>query len=299
MRVIHYLALFGLGMLWSCSFFFIKIGVQEFPPITMMAVRLLLTSLISVPLFHTLGRIPSYWRQYWRASLVLGVLNLTIPWALLFWGEQFIDSSLAAILVATSTLWTAAFNHFWPNGERLSARRFGGVLLGFVGVLVLINPASLSLHSMSSVGAVAVLGTAMSYSVAAIYSRRAFAGVPVELPALGQSLGATVVSLPALLAMPPLEQISPGGWGAILFLTVGSTIVAYHIYFYLIEQVGAVRTMLMAYLLPVGGLFWGVALLGERPEPATIAGLLLVLASIGLVAGAPVAWPRFTVPLRR
>jgi drug/metabolite transporter (DMT)-like permease len=233
---------------------------------------------------------PFPWRRLWLPSLRLGILNAIIPFLAISWGETYISSGDAAILNATTPLWTAGL--FWsvrrgPADETLCLRRAAGLGLGFAGVAVLVSsgaPAPPVSTSAAWLGHGAVLLAAASYAVASLYARRAFAGLPPIYPTLGQDVAAALVLLPLTFLTPPPLPLSAAALGALLVLGLGGTALADLIYFGLIARVGATRTVIVRYLLPGMALIYGALLLQEPIRPLAVAGLALVLAGVAVTS---------------
>jgi drug/metabolite transporter (DMT)-like permease len=282
MRAREYGVLFGLAFIWGASFLFIKVGVEEVSPATVVAGRLAF-SVITLGLIVAFNReLIQGWRRYWRLGVLVSLVNIVAPYLLISWGETRITSGTASILNATTPLFTVLLAHIWigDGHEALSVRRISGILIGFVGVGVLIGPSVLLLtgsHAGDVWGEVAVLVAAAAYGVGGLLSRR-FAGSAQLVGPVCTQVPALVVSLVvASFWDPPTHLPSLQVIGAIAALGALGTAVAYLLYFWLIYHVGATRTSLVTYLLPCTALIWGVLLLGEYVSWKALAGLVLVL----------------------
>ncbi len=290
MRVREYGVLFALALIWGASFLFIKVAVREMPPATLVVTRLGLSVLTLTAIVIARPALFAGWRRYWRLGLFIGAINNTLPFLLISWGEVHIASGVASILNATTPLFTVLLAHWWPGSgrETLSVRRVGGVLLGFLGVGVLVGPSALSFSGggmARAAGEVAVLIAAAAYGVGALLSRRYAGAAPLVAP-LTMQAGAFLIALPAaLLWSPPTHLPSLTALGAVAMLGVVGTALAYLLYFWLIQHVGATRTALVTYLLPGTALIWGAVLLGEPVSWNAIAGLVLVLLGTMLTNG--------------
>jgi drug/metabolite transporter (DMT)-like permease len=276
-----------LGALWGASFLFIKIGVAEMPPETLVALRLVVAALILLVVLYARGqRLPTRPRV-WLDLTFLGTLGLVLPYLLITWGELSIPSGMAAILNGTTPLFSVLLTYVWTREERLSGLRLLGVGVGFVGVIVAVGIRNLDLTRTDTQAQLAVLGAALCYGIAGIYARRAFRGMPALVPATGQLLtGALVITPIALLRhgipspLPSAEAI-----GAVLALAVLGTSFAYILLYWLMERIGATRTSMVTYLLPPFALVYGALYLREQITSEAILGLGLVIVGILLANG--------------
>lgn len=278
----EYGVLFALALIWGASFMFIKIGVEEVSPATVVAGRLT-ASVITLGIIVAFRRqLVTGWSKYWRLGIITGVFNIIIPFLLISWGETRIPSGTASILNATTPLFIVLFANWWigPARETLTVRRVASVLVGFVGVAVTIGPSALNLagHSATGlIGELAVLVAAASYGIGGLLSRRFTGSAPLVGP-LSTQVPALILSLfVALMWNPPTHLPSLKVIGAIAILGALGTGVAYLLYFWLIYHVGPTRTSLVTYLLPCTALFWGALALHEPITWNAIAGLALVL----------------------
>ncbi|MDQ3328197.1 MAG: DMT family transporter [Chloroflexota bacterium] len=292
--------LFGLAAMWGASFLFIKVAVLEISPLMLVSIRLVLASGTMLLVQRALAlRRPAPpappVRQMWRSYLYVSVVNAIIPYTLIAWGEERITSGTASILNASTPLFTAllaglAITHAGVL-DKLTPRRAIGLLVGFAGVTVLIvgSGADVDLPTGRSalLGEVAVLVASLSYGIGGLYGRRAFEGMPPILPATWQSIFGAAVLLPFALVLTPLERVP--SWqaiGSVVALGVVGTAIALLVYYELLARVGATRTVMVTYLLPVMALFYGAVLLDEVVSVYALLGLALVLLGITVTARA-------------
>lgn len=281
-RVKEYAVLFGLALIWGASFLFIKIAVAAVSPATLVFGRLLCSVIVLGAVAAARPALFAGWRRFWRLSLAVAAINYVAPYLLISWGETRISSGMASILNATTPLFTVPLAAWWagPGHEPLTARRISGVVLGFIGVGVLVGPGVLLVTGngvASAIGEAAVLFAAAAYGVGALLSR-GYAGASKLVGPLGSQLAALLIMLPvAAVWNPPAHLPSLTALAAIGILGAVGTGIAYLLYFWLIEHVGATRTTLVTYLLPCTALIWGALLLRETIAWYTLAGLALVL----------------------
>lgn len=278
--------LFLLSLLWGGSFFFAAVAVRELPPLTVVALR---TGLASLTLIVILRLRHESWPITGRALpafLVMGLLNNLLPFSLLFWAQTAIPSGLAAILNATTPIFSIVVAHFLLADERMAANKAVGILFGFLGVAVLMGGGGLTGGGLATLGMLACLGAALSYGVAGVFGRRfkAMDLSPTQV-ALGQLVATTLMTLPlvALIDRPWVLPIPGSGViAAVLALAVISTALAYVIFFRLLASAGAVNTALVTLLVPASAILLGSLFLGEALAPRHYAGLGLIL--VGLIA---------------
>jgi drug/metabolite transporter (DMT)-like permease len=214
----------------------------------------------------------------------MAVTNAVIPWVAIGWGEERISSGLASILNSTTTLWTAVLIYWVMPSERPSFINYVGVVVGFAGVVVLVYP-ELSTHGMSGdvLGALAVVLASLSYAVNALYQRRKMRNVSVYEISLGQIALSVLFAIP--LAAPSLPDIHFRLESMVAVIALGAlgTGVAYLLYYYVMNTLGAVRAAGVTYLVPVTAVFWGAMVLHEDVSASVVAGMLVILAGILLV----------------
>lgn len=287
MRPRYLLVLLALAAVWGASFLFIKIGVAEMPPLTLVALRLLVgTSILLVVLYARGLRLPTQTRS-WVDLFVVGITGLVLPYWLITWGEQHIASNMASILNATVPLFSVLLTYVWTRDEQWNGLKLGGVVTGFVGVVIAVRIGSMSTTAASMQGEIAVLVAAFFYAVAGLYGRRAFRGMPALVPAAGQLLSGTIIVTPLAYywygipdPLPSMTAIS-----AVVALGVLGTSVAYIMLYWLMERIGATRTSMVTYLLPPFALVYGAIFLNEEITFNALLGLGLVIMGILLANG--------------
>ena len=273
-----------LAALWGASFMFIKVGVRELAPGTLICFRLALGTLTLLPVaLITVGA--SELRRHIAAAagplLLVGLLNSAAPITVLAWAEKRVDSGLAAVIQASAPLFTALLALRFSRGEVVTGSRLVGLLVGFGGVALLVGVQPRG----DVLSALAITFTAFCYAVAALYSARALADVPPLVTAVG-ALGAGTLALVPFAVVQPPDGIP--GWkvtGSLLALGILGTGVAYVLYYSLLAGAGASRSILITYLVPALALVYGAVLLGEPVTVAAVVGLALVLGGVALGTG--------------
>ncbi len=289
-----------LGLVWGSSFLWIKIAVAETGPFTLVTFRLFF-GLIGLGLIMLARRQKlAMSRRTLLAFAFMGVFNTAVPFVLITWGEQYIASSLAAILNATVPLFTIVLAHFWLTDEKITLPKLAGLLVGFVGIIVLVSrdlqPEVLqnALAGAGLWGQAAVLVASLSYGIAATFSRRHLRGQPPVLQA-----GMVLLIADALMwvVTPVVERPmnfpdTSLAWFGILWLGLLGSCLAYMLFFYLINAWGPTRASLVTYIFPVIGLILGIIFLHEPADWRLVVGALLIVGGIGVVNFKPKPKPQ-------
>jgi drug/metabolite transporter (DMT)-like permease len=277
-----------LAAVWGASYFFIKVAVDDIDPAPMMAFRTLVAGGILVGyVVWRLGRERAFGglRAAWRHCLVLGALNAAVPFWLIAWGEQYIDSGLAAVVQASVPIFNALLVLKFLPHERLNGTRLAGLGIGIVGVAVVtgINPGG---DWWTLAGTLAIVGSSLAYASAGVYGQRAVSGTPGPVLAAGSMLVGGLILLP--LALFQLPGNVPG-WKAtasLVALTVAGTALAQLVLFRMLALYGSARLSLVTYLMPGFALLYGALLLDEAITAAMLVGLALILGGVALASGA-------------
>jgi len=282
-----YAALGLLALIWGAAFLFIKLGVRDMSPATLVFSRTLLGA-------GTLGLVFAARRQTpfpagTRARLlpfaVLAILGSLVPWVAIAFGEQSISSALASILNATTPLWTAVFAYWVTPAERPSGLNYLGVAIGFLGTGILIAPDLIGQPlRASTIGTLAVLGAASSYAVSALVARRRLRGVsPLQVGFWQQALAAP---LALALALPTIgaTHLTVPSIAAMLFLGAGGSGIAFLLYYFMMNTLGATRATTVTFLVPVTAVFWGATLLREAITIPIVTGMAVILLGLYLTS---------------
>lgn len=287
-----WLLLVALSILWGGSFFFAKIAVAELPPLTVALGRVALAAASLALVARITGiALPGTVSQ-WLPFVPMGLLNNVLPFSLIFWGQTRIPSGLAAILNATTPLFTVLVAHLATADEKLNAGRVAGLLFGFAGVIVMIGPDALHALDRDVTAQLACLAAALSYAFAGVYGRR-FRGEPSLRVATGQLVASSVLLLPvvALVDQPwtvPLPSIRTAG--ALVALAVLSTALAYVIFFRILGRAGATGISLVTFLIPISAILLGTLILGEQLAVRQFVGMIAITLGLAAIDGRPLRW---------
>jgi drug/metabolite transporter (DMT)-like permease len=277
-------ALLVLSVIWGSSYLFIAFAAESLPPMTLVAIRLLIGAASLQILLRMRGvRLPREARTL-AALAFMGLFNNVIPFTLITWAEspgaQQISSGLAALLIGSAPIFTVIIANFALRDERFTFMRVTGVLIGFVGVLVLVSPTLDGSGGEQSLGgAVATLVASISYAVAITFSRRYLGHIkPIVIGAM-QMTFSTLFLIPAalLIEQPQLAAAPARAWYSLLWLGLLGSGIAYVLFFGLIQNIGATRTSIVTYISPGISLILGVVFNGESLHWTLLAGLVLII----------------------
>jgi drug/metabolite transporter (DMT)-like permease len=276
-----YLALAGLALIWGASFLLIKVAVKDMSPTVLLLIRSVSGLAALAVIVRVMGRplLGEGWRTRLGSFAIMAITNAIVPWVAIAWGEERISSGLASILNSTTTLWTAVLIFWAMPAERPTRVGYLGVVLGFAGVVILVLPDILA-HGMSGnfFGAMAVLVAALSYAANAIYQRRKMRSVSVFDVSLGQLAATVIFAIPLAAPSLPHVHVALKSMAAVIALGAGATGIAYLLYYYVMNSLGAVRAAGVTLLVPVTAVFWGVVLLHEGFSWTIVFGMAVILA---------------------
>jgi drug/metabolite transporter (DMT)-like permease len=280
-----WLALVTLSLLWGGSFFFVEVALAGLPALSVVWGRVALATVLLGMALRLMGVAPPK-PAVWPALLVMGLLNNAVPFTLFALAQGQITGSLAAILNATTPLFTVLVAHVATRDERLSRAKVAGLALGFGGVIVMMAGAEVAGDNLAKL---ACLGAAVSYALASVWGRRfRQIGLAPVATAFGQVAASTLLILPLwmwidqpwLLPMPEWRVV-----GAMVGIAGLSTALAYLVYFRLLATAGATNVSLVTFLIPVSAMLLGVVILAERLAPLHLVGFALIAAGLMAIDG--------------
>ncbi len=277
-----------LALLWGPAFLFMKVAVHEVPPITMVTVRVGLAALILYAILRFRGyKLPAF-GSIWKHFTVVGLLYNATPYVLLTWGEQYIDSAIAAILIGTTPLFTMVFAHLFTTNEHFTPTKVTGVTLGFGGLIILVIPELITGVQATTWGLLAGVIAAASYGGAIVYAQKTLRGQPPLVGPTAQLITATIFLLPLSLVFERPYALPIPSWPAassVLMLAVFSTALAFFVYYRAMEITNATTLSMIAYLIPIVATVLGVVVLAERPGWNAYLGCGLILLGVVVVNG--------------
>ncbi|MAS42208.1 MAG: EamA family transporter [Rhodobacteraceae bacterium] len=289
-----------LALIWGGGFVAVKSALAEMGPFASVFWR---TGLGAASLWIAVAALrPAIPRDpgFWVACAVMGLLNNVIPFTLMAWGQQSIESGLTAILNAASAVFGAAVAAAILPDERMTPRRAVGIGLGVAGVAAITGPEALGGLDPRSLGQLAVLAGTLSYAFASVWGRLRLSGASPLVNAAGMTTMAFATMIPLTLWVegPPPIALSPEAWGAALYFGVLGTGVAYLLYYALMREAGAANTMLVTLAIPPVAILAGWAALGERLSPGAYLGLGLIALGLAVMDGRALRGLRRPAPQR-
>jgi drug/metabolite transporter (DMT)-like permease len=275
-----------LASIWGASYLFIKVAVEDIPPAALMEARTLCAALLLLTyLVWRMGgaRAKAELRASWRHCLVLGVLSAAVPFWLIAWGEQHIDSGLAAVLQASVPIFNALLLLRFVPHERLGRVQALGLAVGILGVTVVtgVHPSG---GGWAVLGALAVVVSSISYAGGGVYGQLAVSTTPGPVLAAGSMLCGALVLLPFALLQPPTHAPGWEALASLAALTLGGTALAQLILFRMLALHGSARLSLVTYLMPGFALVYGALILDEEITVWTLGGLALILGGVALAS---------------
>ena len=279
-----------IGALWGMSYVFMRFTAGKVEPIVMAESRLLIGALgifvfamckkdlraLLIPAKTDLSRIT-----------MIASFNSVIPFALFSYAMQHLNAGLGAILNSTSPIWTAIIGAIWLK-DRLSMSRILGLALGCGGIIFLMwGKADFAVGGLG-LPILASLGVTLSYGIATNYIKVYGAGIhPMGLAFSSLFIGSFMLAIPAYIYL-PTEPLSTLTWISIIGLGIGSTAIAYVLYYRLIEQAGPTVAITVTFVVPIFSILWGDIFLQEKPTLNMFIGGVIIIIGTALAIG---LWP--------
>jgi drug/metabolite transporter (DMT)-like permease len=275
-----------LCLIWGSTWLFIKIGLNDLPPLTFAGIRFVIAVLILFTIIWARRVSLPTSSADWSLLIVTGVLSFSLNYGLIFWGEQYVSSGLAALFQATIPVFGLVIAHFYLPQERMTPGRIAGVVLGVFGVGVVFS------NQLSVAG-----GRAFAGSVAMVLSSFFVAYSNVLIKARATKLDPAIIAaaqmffglIPLLLIGIPLEG-NPFyfRWTAmavisLFYLAIVGSVIAFLLYYWLIRNMDVTKTMLIALVTPVVAVALGMIVLDEQLSWRTVFGGVMIMGGIGLI----------------
>jgi len=283
-----------LSILWGASFFFNGVAVAELPVFTVVVVRVALAAAILQVALRLSGQRIRRDPRLWGTFFAMALINNVMPFSLIVWSQSHIASGLAAIVNATTPLFTVLVAHVFTSDEKLTAGRVTGIVIGLSGVAIMIGLDALETLGVNVAAQIASLCAALLYASGAVFGRRfrEMNVTPLET-ATGQVTASSVMLLPVMLLVDQpwtLPMPGPGVIAALVGVAALSTALAYLLYFRLLATAGATNVLLVTFLVPVVAILLGTLFLGEVLQPQHLLGMALIGLGLAAIDGRP--WRR-------
>ena len=275
-----------LCLVWGSTWLVIKVGYGGLGPFNVAALRFLVAGLAMAALVPVMRARWPRGRREWGLALFVGAVLFAADYGLIYWGEQWLDSGLTAVLFATSPLATALVAHAVLPAERATPRRLGGTLVAFLGVATLFA-GSLRLDASLALPMLAIVGAAFAGALGTVATKRHGAGMhPAGLNAPAMLVGGGLLLAASFLAgEAPRVPTAGRTWAAVLYLALAGSVLTFLLYFRLLQAWPATTMSLIAVLVPLVALALGYAALRETPSAWTGLGTVLILGGVWLSLG--------------
>jgi drug/metabolite transporter (DMT)-like permease len=275
-----------LCLIWGSTWIFIKIGLEDLPPIVFAATRFTLAIAILFVII-VLQRIPMprTAAEWWLIALT-GVLQFSINYGTVFWSEQYITSGLAAVLQSMITVFGLVLAWIFLPTERITPQKIVAVAIGVIGVAIIFNDQLRIQNWMAFLGCIAIVVGAFCAAQASVLIKAKGGSIHPATLLFWQM----ICGLPAIIVYSRLHEGDPftfnWSWralGCVLYLTVVGTVAAFLLYYWLLGRVESTRAMMISLVTPLIAVIIGAIVLGETLPPQTGLGGLLIISSIGLI----------------
>ncbi|GED12276.1 DMT family transporter [Aneurinibacillus migulanus] len=289
MNLINYVLLLIIGLIWGSQFFFVEWVVHTIPPVTLAASKALLgtVTLVIIQMFSSRRekkeRREGY-KKIWLSYFWIALLEAVSPFFLIGLGQQSINSSISAILIGTTPIFTIILVRFFVPDEKLNIKNLCSIIIGFIGLSILVGPEYTSASLQNNLlGDVAILGAALSFAASLILIKR--------LPPISSVLAMRNVLFIATVILIPLSLMFDAPWTirltlqqtiAVIVLGTVQAGIVYMLYYILINRTGATFASLTNYLVPLFGVILGTVFLNEDLKWNDSTALLLILISLGV-----------------
>jgi drug/metabolite transporter (DMT)-like permease len=280
MKFSDLLELLLLAAVWGASFLFMRVAAPILNPVWLIELRVLLAGLIMLLLSIRLNLLREI-RQQLMPLFILGCINLVIPFLLFAFAALYLPAGFTSILNATAPLFGTIIAFFWL-GEKLTLSQFLGLILGFAGVIILVGWTNMEINQSFIWSTIAGLLAALMYAIAASYAKQKLSQVSPIAISTGSQLSAAIVLLPFTPFVLPTASPSTKVILMVLALAWLSTALAYILYFRLISNIGAGKTLIVTYISPFFAMFFGAIILGEPITISMILGCCLILSGTAI-----------------
>ena len=280
-------------VLWGTTYLAIKVGVAELPPFLFAGLRFFVAGLILLGIARAFGD-PLPPRPDWKTLAIVGVLLLAGGNAFVVWSEQYISSGIASIFVVTVAMWTALFDALIPGGHgELNWRIVAGLLLGFLGTLLLVGASPAQILAADKRGPIALTFASASWALGSVYAKRHPTQASPYMGAAFQMMvgGGVMALVGSVLGEWPAWHFTPRGLGAMAYLVVFGSILGYSAYTYALRHASATIVGTYAYVNPIIAVLLGALLLHETVGPRTFIAMTMILVAV--------VWIQFSHTLRR
>ena len=291
MRFSHIFFFALIALFWGGSFLAVRYSIDIYPPFAAAAMRVGSASLIMFVLmmYQQRNKVDNHTKL---TLMGIGLFWIGLPWALLFWGQQYIAPAMAGIINAMTPLFTVVFATLVVRHEKSAWNKWLGVLLGFCGVIVIFAPEVLRREISQIQGMLAVLGMAASYAVGIVWLKTVAHRVTPAAAFFYQSIGALALLIPLSLftewnALISADWLSPKGVMSVLYLGIFGTALAQLMFFVIVRDLGSVVASAVTYLPPVVAVILDRMVYGTFISVGAMIGAAMILIGVWLTHARP------------
>ena len=278
-----YLMMGGAAAVWGASYMFIKVALDDFSAGAIVCIRTALGAVVLLALARRWNALAPL-RGRWRLAGAIGCVQVVIPFLLITFGENHIDSQMAGILVSAAPIFTALLAIAFDHDERSHGWAAVGIVVGMLGVVLLFG-LDLTGSGDEVLGGLMILLASLGYAIGALLQKAKLSGAPPVGIAGVQMAVAALLTLPLCLADLPDHAPSFEAVGSLVLLGAAGTGLAFLWFYTLISEIGPARASIISYVAPGFSVVYGVVLLDEDFSIAAVGGLALILAGSWLAVG--------------
>ena len=279
------LLLILLGCIWGSNFLFIRIGVRDIKPMTFTSLRLFIATLVFYIVLKLTGKDLHIPKELIPLLILTGIVDASIPHFLIAWGEQYVESGVTSLILATSPFFTLIIAHFLLRDEKITMLKLFGIGIGFFGVFVLFyNHLTYSSKNLL-IGEILILIASIFYALGTILIRKVSEKINFLKAGFYFMLFASIFSFPFvfILENPAASRLTISACLSVLYVGIVGSVLGYSIFFYLIDKTGATKSSQIGYITPIFATFLGVVFLKESFTINLLIGALLILFGVYIV----------------
>lgn len=272
--------------IWGSTWLFIKLGLADLPPLTFAGLRFVLASLILSAMILARGVRWPRSRHDWLLIAIVGFLQFTLNYGLVFWGEQHISSGLAAVLQSTFPAFGLVIAHLYLPYEQMTLTKVISVLMGVLGVAIIFSDQLSIAGHMALFGSVALVASAFFGSYSNVLVKAYGAQIDPQVLAAGQM----IFGFPPLLVLGIATEGNPFRFHwtmmavvSLAYLVVVGSVIAFALYYWLVRHMDVTKTMLIALVTPVVAVVLGMIVLHEKLNWRLFAGGACIICGIGMI----------------
>lgn len=276
-----------LGAIWGGVFLAIALSLREIPVFSLVTMRVAFAAIV-LWAYVVIRRqtIPKSWK-IWSALIIMGILNNAVPFTLLNFGQTQIESGLTSILNAGTVVFATLISAIFLKDELLTPRKLLGVALGMSGVITVIGFQSLQTFDLHSLGQIACIGATISYAFAGVWARKHLHGISPAVSSAGMLTGSALVMTPIAVWLEgwPTWVYSSQTWLSLIYIVIIATVVAYLLYFRVLNSAGASNTLLVTLVVPPIAVSLGAFILAEQLPVRSFLGFTLIALALAVIDG--------------